>query len=169
MLGSDPAGPAELDAEVYDALIDAGASSSDTVYVADSTLRFEPPTGPSTVPSFRAALDALPAGLLAKLAEVSATRRAMRPLALRRPMRLFSEHAARRPRDATTVDDRRLPRAGDRIVALSPVARSADGQHALVYYEASCGPRCSSASLAWLARETSGRWKVRRTVLFWIT
>ena len=54
-------------------------------------------------------------------------------------------------------------------LGVTPIAMSQDGKRAIVYCEWHCGSLCGVGSLASIARDEHGRWRVRRLRNYWIS
>ena len=146
-------------------------SLPNTVVATDSTLLLRDPGG--GVPWWGQSFDSIPSELPASLVAASARRVPTAALPLPRPVRTLSTAEIRAlfragPHAGWEQLHRRFP--GARLyVALSPVAFGADGSQALVYYEYHCGALCGAGYAAWLIREPTGTWEVRKTIGFWVS
>jgi hypothetical protein len=157
---------------VYTALVDAihPRGVPDTLLLADSTLAFH--VSRDAVPSWRAEFDSIPAALSTLLETISAAKRSSTVLPLPRPVRILTsaeldEIFETRGRDGWDEFYRRYPRQRS-YLRFTPVAFSADTLDALVYYEQYCGSLCGEGTAVWLRRQSTGRWRVQKSVNFWI-
>jgi hypothetical protein len=166
----------QLDAEVYAALIQEMEMRPvpDTLLVADSTPHYQLPGIGGVVTRWRQSFDSIPAGLPARLAELSARRMPSDSLHWPRPIRVlthndFREIFANGPKGWEELY-RRFPRQRA-YMSLSRVAYSEDFQDALVYREYHCGGRCGRGELIWLSRrgDSPGDWRVRQRLVHWIS
>lgn len=170
---SKPVSPVSIDTAVYAALLDSIGLRPlpDTLLLGDSTLTFRAPTG--GIPTWRTQFDSIPSELPPKLEVASQTKLPSSALALPRPVRIVArveldEIFASGP-DGWREFYRRYPRQRSWIL-FSPIAFSVDSVHALVYYEYHCGGLCGGGDAVWLMRNAkTGRWFVRKRVMFWVS
>lgn len=142
----------------------------DTVVAIDSTLVFRVPTGGR--PEWRREFDDIPAPLTKSLADTSARRFPIGRLPLSRRVRALTAEEQRTIfGDGVNTGWERFhsqfPGAGQ-YIGLTPVVFNAGRTQALVYYEYHCGGLCGGGTLALLTRE-AGVWRVRKTVMFWVS
>lgn len=162
-----------MSTQVYAALLDSlyKQPDSDTILIADSTIRFHVPT--NSVEPWRRQFDSIPSDLPPRLEHVSRDRQSSTALPLPRPIRLlpytelreiFKNGAGRGWQEFT----RRYPRQRQ-YLQLSPIVFDADSLNALVYYEYHCGPLCGGGDAVWLTRGLSHKWNVRKVIGFWVS
>ena len=161
--GLDPlTSSADTERAVYSALL-ATVTHDDTatVIVEDSTGHYDFSEA-YIAQSFEDRYDAAPSStLLHELHERSITAYSIQTVSL--PSRVDV---------VTHAEARALQQSGSggvMVYMVSPVALSVDQDEALVYFEQSCGPLCSSAHIAWLKRHENGEWSVDGMTEVWIS
>ena len=108
---------------------------------------------PQGVLSRQRVLAVLPAGLIERLATISAVPRDVRMLPLPARTRVVA------PDESRQLQER--GRGGLAIFGLSPIAFSDDSANALVVVRSACGPLCGGATAVWYAADPAGTWRKR--------
>jgi hypothetical protein len=166
------------DAKVYAAFFaESARPQAETLFVAESTLVLDALGAREPDPEHSQMLgllkrEGISTELASSLSQASAQKRLTRGLRLPAPAHVLSAVELKGispadPREYWNEFYRRYPRARG-YQAFSPIGYSTSGWEALFYHEYYCGGLCGAGNVVWVARDSNGHWKVRKTINLWI-
>ena len=159
---SNPRDSGSADSAIYAAFFETvnRDPQRDTIYVEERSAVFH-----GASPSY----DSVAPGLAQALQKASTPQRPTASLKLPPPIHILSDSAVKRISDADLLGTLGIVKGRAQgalgLWAFSPVVYSANGMDAMFYYSEYCGHTCGENTLAWLRKDSDGKWAVRRTAI----